>query len=236
MFVLCLLGLPSRGLTIAGTSTNPTSYQVFSQSFLERGISMRLFMLSLVGAALLACGCGQTGPKTFNDVVISPKYSATPGRIKAKADLAIILGERIRNNTTISRSGGKVIINITNFRNAIESDLQKAFESNFQKVTPKAKEEKQGLELVLMDAKSSELNDTMDFSVVLTDGGKDVIEYRDTVKPPTKVVSTTIYTWQDDLKNLTVEYVEWDIDEMIKMIYGKIMINDNLSQFWSKYR
>ena len=196
---------------------------------------MRYLMLVFVSLALLGCVTGQTS-KTFDDVLINPKSTIIPARLKAKSDLKIVLGLRVRNNVTVIRAGGKLVINITNYRNAIQSRLQKAFEGNFASVLASPRETKKGLELILLDAKISKKNDTMDYSAVLTEDGKDIIEMRDTIKPPTRVIHTDVTRWLDDTKKVTVEYIESNIAEVIKAIYGKIMVNSQLNQFWRKYR
>ncbi len=195
---------------------------------------MKKLLIGLLSvlAAFLVVGCAGMTPKTFEGLTLKPNATPSTARMKSKAPLNIVIDQKIPDNVTVTRSQGYVILKVTNFHSAIENTLNKSLEPNFPAVTTSPVETKKGLELIVLNASIGAQADTFDFHVVLVNDGKDVYEYKDQIKPPVKVVGATAFTYQNVLKDLTIEYMESNIKEMGVKVSDKLFINNELSNFW----
>jgi len=108
----------------------------------------------------------QINPRVYQNE-INPKIDFSPSRIKIKKTLTIVMGERIKNQAILKRGQGKVTIEVMNFKNVIERSLIESFKSSFKNVVIQPRESKKGLNLLLLDAKTSDTADTLDYHFVL---------------------------------------------------------------------
>lgn len=192
----------------------------------------------MLAFAALAAGCGMMGqmtPKTYNNT-IAPKADFSPARMKLPHALSVVVAARVEEQITIKRGNGKVTIVIDNFRSSIKKAMTDAFASNFNSVAVNEAETKQGIEVVIMDVRVDKDVDVLHYHAALTHDGKDIYEMKSDIKPSTtKVVSSSPYTWMDDIANLTTEYVESNIAKLAEEIYNHLLINDEeaLKKFWA---
>lgn len=57
----------------------------------------------------------------------------------------------------------------------------------------------------------------------------------DPTSPP-EIVSTTVFSWQDDTMKATVKMLGQNIGAMTEAIYDSRLLKDKLVDFWSKLK
>jgi len=78
--------------------------------------------------------------------------------------------------------------------------------------------------------------DLIQFHAVLSNDGTDVYEIKGNPTSPPEIVSTTVFSWQDDTMKATVKMLGQNIGAMTEAIYDSLLVNDKLVDFWSKLK
>lgn len=180
--------------------------------------------------ALAVCGVA-CGGSTFENVRLNSQVDLTPSSLRVAEPLAITALESVKDDLTLTKHNGQVVICLANFRSealrALESALRPQFADLVVGGTPG-----HGLELVVLDVSPSRQNDALTFHVVLRDEGRDVYEFKDAVTPPPRIVGASAFSWKGVAKDMTVQNLEWDISAMAERVRDRLLINNELREFW----
>ncbi len=191
---------------------------------------MRRWSAILVSVVLgsLSIGCG---PSRFHNVQLRAPIDLAPASVRIGEPLAVVVLERVKEDVTLTKFNGDVVIHIANFRGELTQALSKALRPQFTEI-PFRETTGRGLELVMVDVVPSPHNDALSFHAVLRDGGRDVYEFKDSVTPPPKLVGASAFTWQTAVKELTVQNLEAGLAALAERIRDRLLISNDLRDFW----
>lgn len=193
-------------------------------------------LAAFIAIALGACvPLGQTGPNTYSKQMTVEDIS--PTRTKVNTDLAIVFDDSLKDKVTWTKADGKMILEVSNYRGAIETVLTKALAANFRNVSTQPAETKKGLELLMLQAQPTNDTDNFTYHAALQNNGETIYEIKETIKPPPVTLHTTIFTWLDDMADYTFKLLQSHVKEMTETVYTRMMINNpETTKVWQSYR